>query len=71
MASHYLPSIVTKIIAFYLHVTIHIRWSQMMNLYLLTFFSSNTICHVQLISHVICPKQLMRFWLQMLLTIKI
>jgi hypothetical protein len=37
MATHHLPSIVTKIFAFLLHVTMHIQWNQRMNLYLLNF----------------------------------
>jgi hypothetical protein len=52
MATHHLPSIVTKIITIWSHVAIHIKWNQRMNLYLLTFyfiqyplsFMTNIIC---------------------------
>jgi hypothetical protein len=52
VTTHHLPLIVTKIIAFLSHVTIHIKWSQWMNLYLLTFsfiqyplsFATNIAC---------------------------
>ncbi len=37
METHHLPPIVTKIVAFWSHVTICIQWSQRMNLYLLIF----------------------------------
>jgi hypothetical protein len=37
MVSCHLPSFVSKIVAFYLHVTIHVQWNQKMNLYIVDF----------------------------------
>jgi hypothetical protein len=72
MATHHLPSIVTKIVAFWSHVTIRIQWSQRMNLYLLIFFfiqypllfTTNITCDLSkvtkgiLIANVACDKNL-------------
>jgi hypothetical protein len=59
MVAHHLLSIVTKIGAFYLHVTIHIQWSQMMNLYLLIFFLIQYIfSFATILSHATSLRQL-------------
>ncbi len=61
MTTHHLLSIVTKIVSSYSHVTIYTMESKDELVFVDFFLSSNTFCHLRLISRVTCPRQLRIF----------